>query len=247
MDCKLLLTGKHVSTQYIATYWQRGDWHSADFRNPSGSRQGLLNAIQSVGSICSLPIAPNLADWIGRQKSILVGSLIVALGLDFSPAQGILACSSLDVSSVRPTPIWLKRCTRIPPSWTGFRYQRHCKPIAHHRTRTPKSTWQNHSSLQHLLLLRLHHRGMDHLWHTSNQKQLVMEASKLASSCSQRIPNMRALASPRKSSMAYFQGSTRWSSPSHGEVSCQWEHSWWGYNVRTCGDQRGAEGGESSL
>jgi MFS family permease len=55
-------------------------WLSTDFNNPNGSRQGLLNAIQSVGSICSLPIAPNLADWIGRQKSILVGSLVVALG-----------------------------------------------------------------------------------------------------------------------------------------------------------------------
>lgn len=50
------------------------------FHNPGGSKQGLLNAIQSVGSVCSLPIAPNLADWIGRQKSILIGSLIVALG-----------------------------------------------------------------------------------------------------------------------------------------------------------------------
>lgn len=51
-----------------------------DFHNPNGSRQGLLNAIQSVGSVCSLPIAPNLADWIGRKYSIFIGSLIVALG-----------------------------------------------------------------------------------------------------------------------------------------------------------------------
>jgi MFS family permease len=51
-----------------------------DFHNPDGSRQGLLNAIQSVGSVCSLPIAPNLADWIGRKYSIFIGSLIVALG-----------------------------------------------------------------------------------------------------------------------------------------------------------------------
>jgi MFS family permease len=51
-----------------------------DFNNPGGSRQGLLNAIQSVGSVCSLPIAPNLADWIGRKYSIFIGSLVVALG-----------------------------------------------------------------------------------------------------------------------------------------------------------------------
>lgn len=52
----------------------------ADFGHPNGSKQGLLNAIQSVGSVCSLPIAPNLCDWIGRQRSILIGSLVVALG-----------------------------------------------------------------------------------------------------------------------------------------------------------------------
>jgi len=56
------------------TYWQNY------FGHPNGSKQGLLNAIQSVGSVCSLPIAPNLCDWIGRQRSILIGSLVVALG-----------------------------------------------------------------------------------------------------------------------------------------------------------------------
>jgi MFS family permease len=52
----------------------------SDFKNPHGSKQGLLNADQSVGGVCSLPIAPVLADKIGRQKSVLIGSLIVALG-----------------------------------------------------------------------------------------------------------------------------------------------------------------------
>lgn len=72
------------------TYWKTGTYWShvlsvrylivEDFNNPSGSRQGLLNAIQSVGSVCSLPIAPNLADWIDRKCSIFIGSFVVALG-----------------------------------------------------------------------------------------------------------------------------------------------------------------------
>ncbi|KAE9369215.1 general substrate transporter [Stipitochalara longipes BDJ] len=66
--------GSMMNGLQALTYWK--DY----FHNPGGSRQGLLNAIQSVGSVCSLPIAPNLADWIGRKYSIFIGSLIVALG-----------------------------------------------------------------------------------------------------------------------------------------------------------------------
>jgi len=56
------------------TYWQEY------FGHPTGSKQGILNAIQSIGAVCSLPIAPYLADRIGRKLSIFVGSLIVVLG-----------------------------------------------------------------------------------------------------------------------------------------------------------------------
>lgn len=79
MGYKLLDTGRPVSLWYCLETFAALT-KLIDFDNPSGSRQGLLNAIQSVGSVCSLPIAPNLADWIGRQRSILIGSLIVALG-----------------------------------------------------------------------------------------------------------------------------------------------------------------------
>ncbi|KAH8809347.1 hexose transporter [Xylogone sp. PMI_703] len=51
------------------------------FNNPEGATLGLLNAIQSVGSICSLPYAPYLADAIGRKRTILFGSCFVALGV----------------------------------------------------------------------------------------------------------------------------------------------------------------------
>lgn len=66
--------GSMMNGLQALTYWK------SYFHNPHGSQQGLLNAIQSVGSVCALPIAPNLADWIGRKWSILIGSLIVALG-----------------------------------------------------------------------------------------------------------------------------------------------------------------------
>ncbi|KAJ9631893.1 hypothetical protein H2203_000293 [Taxawa tesnikishii (nom. ined.)] len=66
--------GSMMNGLQALTYWK------TYFGNPTGSRQGLLNAIQSVGSMCALPIGPNLADWVGRQRTILIGSLIVALG-----------------------------------------------------------------------------------------------------------------------------------------------------------------------
>ncbi|MCJ1410797.1 hypothetical protein MMC19_004883 [Ptychographa xylographoides] len=66
--------GSMMNGLQALTYWQ--DY----FGHPAGAQQGLLNAIQSVGSVLALPIAPYLADWIGRQRSILIGSLFVVLG-----------------------------------------------------------------------------------------------------------------------------------------------------------------------
>ncbi|OAL30003.1 hypothetical protein AYO22_01909 [Fonsecaea multimorphosa] len=61
-------------------YWQNY------FNHPEGATLGLLNAIQSVGSICSLPYAPYLADSIGRKKTIFFGSCFVALGVALQTA-----------------------------------------------------------------------------------------------------------------------------------------------------------------
>lgn len=66
--------GSMMNGLQALTYWKKY------FNCPHGSEQGLLKAIQSVGSVCALPIAPNLADWIGRKYSIMIGSLVVALG-----------------------------------------------------------------------------------------------------------------------------------------------------------------------
>ena len=83
--------GSMMNGLQALTHWQQY------FNHPTGSKQGLLNAIQSVGSVCALPskvprgtpgylsltenqVAPNLADWIGRKYSIVIGSLVVALG-----------------------------------------------------------------------------------------------------------------------------------------------------------------------
>ena len=63
---------------------------TSDFNHPEGATLGLLNAIQSVGSVCSLPYAPYLADSIGRKKTIFFGGCIVALGAALqSAAQNI--------------------------------------------------------------------------------------------------------------------------------------------------------------
>jgi MFS family permease len=57
------------------------------FGNPRGSRLGLMSAIMPLGSICSTPIAPWIADRFGRRWGITVGSLIMIAG-------AILQCES---------------------------------------------------------------------------------------------------------------------------------------------------------
>ena len=62
----------------------------SDFNYPHGSTQGLLNAIQSVGSIVSLIIAPYLADYGGRKWTIFVGAAIVTIA-------GVVQCLSVNI------------------------------------------------------------------------------------------------------------------------------------------------------
>ncbi|TCD62432.1 hypothetical protein EIP91_006893 [Steccherinum ochraceum] len=54
-------------------------WESA-FNYPSGSKLGLLGAIQNIGSLGSYPIAPYLCDGLGRKWTIFIGAFIVVAG-----------------------------------------------------------------------------------------------------------------------------------------------------------------------
>ncbi|GKT51599.1 lactose permease [Colletotrichum spaethianum] len=57
------------------------------FDNPRGAVLGLMSAVMSLGSICSTPIAPWVADRFGRRWGITVGSCIMIVG-------AILQCES---------------------------------------------------------------------------------------------------------------------------------------------------------
>ncbi len=54
-------------------------WQDA-FGHPSGSKLGLLGAIQNVGALASIPIAPWLADTYGRRTSIALGAALMVVG-----------------------------------------------------------------------------------------------------------------------------------------------------------------------
>ncbi|THH09760.1 hypothetical protein EW145_g1772 [Phellinidium pouzarii] len=51
-------------------------WESS-FNTPQGSSLGLLNAIQSIGSLAAYPFVPYLADGIGRRPTIFFGAVIM--------------------------------------------------------------------------------------------------------------------------------------------------------------------------
>jgi sugar porter (SP) family MFS transporter len=51
-------------------------WKSA-FNNPTGGKLGLLNAIQNIGALSGLPIAPYVSDGLGRRLSIFIGAAIM--------------------------------------------------------------------------------------------------------------------------------------------------------------------------
>lgn len=60
-------------------------WERA-FNFPSGSKLGLLGAIQNIGSLGSYPFTPYLCDGLGRRWTIFIGALIVAAGSIFQAA-----------------------------------------------------------------------------------------------------------------------------------------------------------------
>jgi MFS family permease len=44
------------------------------FDNPTGGTLGLFNAIQNIGTVVALPIAPYLNDKLGRRWTLFIGS-----------------------------------------------------------------------------------------------------------------------------------------------------------------------------
>ncbi|TDL25202.1 hexose transporter [Rickenella mellea] len=51
-------------------------WESA-FNNPTGSKLGLLNAIQNIGALSAYPFSPYMADGLGRRPTVFFGALIM--------------------------------------------------------------------------------------------------------------------------------------------------------------------------
>ncbi|KAF9497933.1 hexose transporter [Pleurotus eryngii] len=49
------------------------------FHAPSGSMLGLLNAIQSIGSLAAYPFSPYLSDGLGRKKTVFIGAVIMCI------------------------------------------------------------------------------------------------------------------------------------------------------------------------
>lgn len=188
------------------TYWK------TYFGNPAGSKQGILNAIQSIGAVCSLPIAPNLADWIGRKYSILIGSLIVVLGAGLqSGARDVgmfIAGRFFSECPCLSHVLWSMNGMLIKElySRSRIRYQRCRQSSPSHRTRTPKPARKDHCRVQYLLLLWLHNRGLDDVRHAPDPKQLVLATTQPAASRAERTPAPTHFPPARKSSLADSKG-----------------------------------------
>ncbi|CAL1700009.1 unnamed protein product [Somion occarium] len=56
-----------------------GTWQEF-FNHPRSTILGLLSALYSLGSICSLPFVPFVTDRLGRRWAIIVGSIIMMIG-----------------------------------------------------------------------------------------------------------------------------------------------------------------------
>lgn len=73
--------GSMMNSLQTVSYWD--DF----FDKPRGAQLGLMSAIMALGSICSTPFAPLVADRFGRRWGITVGSTIMIMG-------AILQCES---------------------------------------------------------------------------------------------------------------------------------------------------------
>ncbi|KAK7695787.1 hypothetical protein QCA50_000424 [Cerrena zonata] len=56
-----------------------GTWQTF-FNHPRSTILGLLSALYSLGSICSLPFVPFVTDRFGRRRAIIFGSVIMVIG-----------------------------------------------------------------------------------------------------------------------------------------------------------------------
>ncbi|CAE6472985.1 unnamed protein product [Rhizoctonia solani] len=61
------------------------DWQYY-FGNPSGSTLGMVNAVQNIGVLVALPMAPYVSDKFGRKKSLITGALIMLGGVALQAA-----------------------------------------------------------------------------------------------------------------------------------------------------------------
>lgn len=73
--------GSMMNSLQTVSYWD--DF----FGQPRGAQLGLMSAIMSLGSVCSTPFAPWVADKYGRRWGITVGSVIMIIG-------AVLQCES---------------------------------------------------------------------------------------------------------------------------------------------------------
>ena len=65
------------------------------FDHPRSTILGLLSALYSLGSICSLPFVPLATDKLGRRGAIAFGSVIMIIGAALQTASQDCACHLL--------------------------------------------------------------------------------------------------------------------------------------------------------
>lgn len=71
----VLLIGSHnLDGLQLLTQWEEA------FNYPSGSKLGLLGAIQNIGSLAACPFTPYFADGLGRKRTIFFGAVIMIAG-----------------------------------------------------------------------------------------------------------------------------------------------------------------------
>lgn len=75
--------GSMMNSLQTVSYWD--DF----FGRPRGSTLGLISAMMSLGSICSTPVAPWVADKFGRRWGITIGSIIMVIG-------AVIQCESVN-------------------------------------------------------------------------------------------------------------------------------------------------------
>lgn len=61
------------------------DWQYY-FGNPTGSTLGMVNAVQNLGVLVALPMAPYVSDTFGRKKSLITGAFIMLGGVALQTA-----------------------------------------------------------------------------------------------------------------------------------------------------------------